>query len=420
MNKNVVKKGIVAVSVVAGLYVLNFSTSASYSNKSTGLVSVMIENSDGEYVKSSSDEFPLGMVLNEELSYCVNGSKLDYDESLGKIKLSGSTSDDCHIYFMEKDMGEFSNLILDNNGGASYIRSKGEPNFASAATEDEGMFMTSDVYGSTYYFRGAVENNWVEFAGFYWRIVRINGDGSVRLIYSGTEAPTEEEKVAKLGKDTGLDIIPFNLLGNSAEYAGYMYELGVQHGLKNDSNIKEYNDEWYYNNLINYDDYIVDNGFCYSREAYSSFSSESKSSGIGVDEQYFQSAILLANNNPSLLCESNYDYYTVEDSDFGNSALLYPIALLTAEEMVLAGGKVNNKNASYYLYSDAYYWFGSPYSISLERASVYLIKGSSSTANYYYVNEYSTYQSRPVISIDGSLSVTGDGSWDSPYKYVEN
>ncbi|HBA37955.1 MAG TPA: hypothetical protein DCY94_04470, partial [Firmicutes bacterium] len=64
----------------------------------------------------------------------------------------------------------------------------GTPTFANVATTDEGVYSMQDDYGTSYYFRGAVENNYVKFGGFFWRIIRINGDGSIRMIYDGTQA----------------------------------------------------------------------------------------------------------------------------------------------------------------------------------------------------------------------------------------
>ena len=69
----------------------------------------------------------------------------------------------------------------------------GTPDFNQVATTDEGIYAAQDDYGTSYYFRGAVENNYVKFAGFYWRIIRINGDGTIRLIYDGTSAHANGE-----------------------------------------------------------------------------------------------------------------------------------------------------------------------------------------------------------------------------------
>ena len=95
----------------------------------------------------------------------------------------------------------------------------------------------------TYYYRGDVQNNWVSFGDFLWRIIRINGDGSIRMIYSGLKSATNHTGsnvqigIAKFGdtstntattKDvTGLTnntittTYTNGMYGNT--YVGYMY-----------------------------------------------------------------------------------------------------------------------------------------------------------------------------------------------------
>ena len=73
------------------------------------------------------------------------------------------------------------------------INAKGEPDLSKTAPvsendlSDKGLYKSVDDFGDTYYYRGNVKNNNVYFAGFYWQIIRINGDGSIRLLYNGTE-----------------------------------------------------------------------------------------------------------------------------------------------------------------------------------------------------------------------------------------
>ena len=103
------------------------------------------------------------------------------------------------------------NTILINN-----IVNETTPDFSTVATTNEGMFAADDDYTATtgmksYYFRGAVNNNWVQFGKdssgnpIYWRIIRINGDGSIRMIYTGTTAPTESTKVVMTGTGTQIN-----------------------------------------------------------------------------------------------------------------------------------------------------------------------------------------------------------------------
>ncbi len=96
------------------------------------------------------------------------------------------------------------------------IKAKGTPDFTQVATTDEGLYMAEDDEGESYYYRGAVKNNYVSFAGFIWRIIRRNGDGSIRMIYSG-----------KSTSDTGDAVTIGNSQFNSKywdpTYVGYKY-----------------------------------------------------------------------------------------------------------------------------------------------------------------------------------------------------
>ena len=168
------------------------------------------------------------------------------------------------------------------------------PNFASTATTNEGMYATEDDYTATtgmksYYFRGAVDNNWVKFGkegdkDIYWRIIRINGDGSIRMIYSGTTAPKESTKVVMKGAGTQISTGYFNSNYNKAEYVGYQYIEGQQHGYGKcdgtnnasctvngntvyNSTIKQAIDKWYAGTTLKDNDLIADQIFCNDRSA---------------------------------------------------------------------------------------------------------------------------------------------------------
>lgn len=145
------------------------------------------------------------------------------------------------IYAVKKncETGEIptiaKDVILLYNGGETVIKAKGKPDFSTVATTNEGMYAAEDDLGTSYYFRGAVDNNWVKFGkdssgnDIYWRIIRINGDGSIRMVYTGTTAPTESTKVIMTGEGTGIGRSAFNSSSNSSEYVGYMYTVGQQH-----------------------------------------------------------------------------------------------------------------------------------------------------------------------------------------------
>ena len=144
-----------------------------------------------------------------------------------KVNVYGQTSDTVaeveDTYCKDNGFNTLSDcMLVMNNHETSVevakqnITNKGTPNFSKTATTDEGLFMTEDDDGESYYYRGAVKNNYVSFAGFTWRIIRRNGDGSIRLIYSG-----------KTTSDTGASVTIGNSQYNSKywdpAYVGYKY-----------------------------------------------------------------------------------------------------------------------------------------------------------------------------------------------------
>ncbi len=113
-----------------------------------------------------------------------------------KVNVYGQTSDTVaqveDTYCKDNGFTTLSACMLVMNGHESSVEvakqniaSKGTPDFSKTATTDEGLFVAEDDEGASYYYRGAVKNNYVSFAGFMWRIIRRNGDGSIRMIYSG-------------------------------------------------------------------------------------------------------------------------------------------------------------------------------------------------------------------------------------------
>lgn len=283
------------------------------------------------------------------------------------------------------------------------------PDFSQVATTNEGMFADFDNDGVTTYFRGAVTNNYVKFANFWWRIIRVNGNGSVRLIYDGTTAHANGESSTDRQIDTGA----FNTNRNDNAYVGYMYgtpgstTYEATHANVNDSSIKTTLDNWYESNLSNYSDYIdTEAGFWGDRTPYSG-------SGTGTTRTYYAPYNRLSRNKTSSFeCTNNSDLYTTTGSEDGNKALSYPIGLISADEVVYAGGVYNTSNSSYYLYINDAYWTMSPSSYS-GGASVFFV---SSYGSFGYAYVTSGYGVRPVINLRGDLFVTGTGTSTDPYE----
>ena len=316
-----------------------------------------------------------------------------------------------------------SECILAYEGGAEAIKAKGTPDFSQTATTDEGMYAAEDDNGTTYYYRGAVNDNWFEFGTnssgqpLYWRIIRINGDGSIRLIYNGTSTATT-------GNTTMIETDQaFNTSYNNNAYVGYMYESGQVHGLVESSDIKKELDEWYIDNLVDEAEYLDGNaGFCGDRTSTTSSSgAPNNTGGTGTTTTYYGARYRLSiNKTPSFKCTYEdasgvkQDLYTTNGSSKGNKALSNPIGLISADEVAFAGGVNGSSNSSYYLYNNANYWTMSPsYYRSGFGANVFIVS-SDGTLNYDRV--YSTDGVRPVINLKSAIAITGSGTTGDPFK----
>ena len=276
-----------------------------------------------------------------------------------------------------------------------------------------------DDFGEVYYFAGNPTDNWFQFGTnssgqpLYWRIVRINGDGSIRLIYNGTSTnQTGDSTMINTNQE-------FNSSYNNNMYVGYMYQSGQVHGLTTNSSIKTIIDEWYLDNLADEADDLDGNaGFCGDRTPYSG-------SGTGTSSTDYAAHNRLVNSkNPSFKCmDKDNDLYTTPGSSEGNGALKVtpgdndstptPIGLITADEAAYAGGVVGSNNTSYYLYNKAYYWTMSP--LGFDSSPVVLIVYNNGFLGAGYNVTY-TAGVRPVINLRADVAISsGDGSASNPY-----
>ncbi len=223
------------------------------------------------------------------------------------------------------------------------------------------MYAAEDDYTATtgmksYYFRGAVNNNWVKFGkdstgkDIYWRIIRINGDGSIRMIYTGTTAPTSSTATVMTGTGTQINATTykFNSSYNNPTYVGYMYTASAQHGNGTSSKIKTAIDNWYKTTTLETDattkSLVSDQIFCNDRSATTSSSGTPGeiSGSMSTSTTYYYGAYvrLITNKSPKLTCPTESDKFTSRKSSMGNKALDYPVGLITADEVAMAGGSV--------------------------------------------------------------------------------
>ena len=438
------KKKIIYLSFILVLVISLITLSSIYKSKdnkynkhntiSKDMAIMIKEEGATDYVRSNSKDIPKGnYVLNEEKTHCENNGKVtNYNSSSGTISINFIGSDKCYLYFdYKKETVKLGSAVLEVNSET--------PDFSKVATTNEGLFKAQDDLGTSYYFRGAVDNNWVKFGkdssgkDIYWRIIRINGDGSIRMIYTGTTAPTESTKVVMTGTGTQIGTSAFNSSTDKAEYVGYMYQLGQQHGNKNSTSsaIKTTIDNWYKTTTLETDlktkSLVVDQIFCNDRTAstsnvtYSTTNYTTLTSWNSTETDYKYGAYgrlddFNSNRTPILICPTASDKFTVNTSN-GNGALTYPVGLITADEIAMAGGVKESANSSYYLYTNQHYWSGTPESFySGGDAFEYSVYPSG--ANNGYTVYYIRYGARPVISLSSKAKLTGDGTYNDVYTVV--
>ena len=348
---------------------------------------------------------------------CDNEATATWDNSLWSIKMTNMGNGSrvkCKVAFTTQETKTISGITFKLNTFS--------PDFSKSACSDceskeAGVFAAEDDYGTSYYYRGSVENNYVSFAGLTWRIIRINGDGSVRVILNDTAGTSA-----------------FNNSYDDNAYVGYMYgtpgssTYEETHKNTNDSTIKEKIDVWYEGNLKNnYSDYLADSGFCGDRSSLTI----NKTTGVSTTVTYYSGYARVSASRPTLKCIRQNDLYTLVNSKIGNNALKYPIAMITSDEFLFAGGSggIFDGNWNYTHQSNNYldanikrYWTMTP-------AGEYYTYG----AEYVYTNMFfaydnkiddnissSDYNIRPVINLKSNAIKYGTGTSSYPYRVTEN
>ena len=345
-----------------------------------------------EYIESDSNTYTFENL--EEGDYTVKVYVVDSKGLKSKVKtqtmslIKGKTATDIinsHTILTRNDFGS----ILDTDTTGT-------------------MYQAEDDDGTTYYFAGSVDDNWVKFAGIYWRIVRVNGDGSIRLIYSGDGWPYVR------GVETQVTLATYNVNSNDSWYVGYKYKNGDVHGLENDSTIKQAVEEWYKSRILDkgYDQSVdLNAGFCGDRSLYIG-------NGLDGEQTVYVGANRLAyNKKPSFRCGDSRDLFTVSSSNKGNKALIYPVGLITADEISYAGGVDAQINTGFYFYTNQSYWTMTAYHFDFSAATNFYME-SRGSLTWSSVNN--AYGFRPVINLkaDTQFKIDGNGTSTNPYVVI--
>ena len=273
-----------------------------------------------------------------------------------------------HKDLVKQNVATFKDVILENNKVVESLTNVGN----EAALQNEGLIKTSDDDGEAFFFRGAVENNNVLFNDIKFKILRINGDGSVRLI---TTNALENN---------------FAYNSNNEEVENYADKLKYDN-----SSIKEVLDKWLNANYSNYLKYISNSTYC---EDINVFKDENNITYLNNYNRIF------VDDSPSLICTGN--------------KIQAKIGLVNVDEVVYAGAYKNAINQSFFLYNDSinvpfYTMSGSQILTRYNVVDAIIVnKNGSLSYDKKISNEYAI---RPVISIDSNATVTGSGTLDDPY-----
>ena len=330
-----------------------------------------------------------------------------------------------------------------SNGG--YFDMSGGSQSTNPEYVTNGLYSTEDEDGTSYYYRGNVTNNNVQFGEYqsdyyvyeyssryfqslescqeynsscsesnkvklasagdkmYWKIVRVNGDGSLRLIYNGTSASPDNSDLAH---SFAVGVSPYNLELDNPKYSGYTYDNGT------DSFIKKEVDTWYSNTLgkTSYDSKVTGGRFCsdssgYKKDTDYGFPSMNYNVFASYDRLVQSATGYTKENSPTLKCP-------VTSESYGGSYRL-KAGLITADELVLGGENPGVTTDSYLNPGESDYWYWSMTPADFADGIAFVWSEGDCLSGDGVVYNYAV---RPVINVTTENGFTsGDGTASSPY-----
>ena len=406
------------------LNVTTLSSAFSTGNSKGALKYAVLDNT------STTSTVTVTSLLNQKFNIVSKGSITNTGKITLLTKQLSNTKLNKYLIVIYADVSKIANDAMDasfngtvsadaNQGKLPTLAalgltvSSGTPNFTKTSIEDgtNGIYSAKDDLGTSYYFRGNVTNNYVKFANKYWRIIRINGDGTIRMIYAGTSAHANGYDDSS-ANDMSIGTSAFNSSYNDNTYVGYMYgtkgatTYANTHSNTTNSTIKTKLDSWYDTNIVNTgnEKYIADAIYCNDR-------SVSSGTGIGTTATTYAVQTRINNGTPTLKCPNNNDKFT-KSTAIGNGKLTKMIGLITTDEVMYAGG-TGSTNEEYYLYSGAWYWTMAPNSFVSGIAFVNLVDQIGRFDNYIVSNSNGAI--RPVVSLKSDAISGGSGTAASPF-----
>ena len=424
MNKKLPLISLFIMSIISILYWILIPKDEYYEAKWNVPDTTLAITIDGEI----STTFPTTKMYTATVE-CTSGTgKVDWNGTKWILTTSGITTGGtkCNAIFNQT----LRQSILANNEVKTALTTPG----AAPSTASEALLAsTEDDYGTSYYFRGAVTNNYVEFANKCWRIVRIVGDGSVKLILhndntNGAANPcssANNSDTAAFARYSGTTYTSeYNAKANDNAYVGFKYgtvgasDYAITHANTNKSTILTNLETWYTNTLKTYADTIADTVWCNDKTnvtdtTFDPWGWTPNGLGYAKNETYYGATqrILSSSNTaggtgPSLKCNGNLSKITSK------------IGLITADELAFTGYAFNRGNTTTYLQENAtsaYWWSLSPYGFHVGYARIWGVYGSDDGV-FDSNNVNLTGGVRPAISLESSTTISGGtGTSEDPY-----
>ena len=427
---------------------------------------------------------PVGVTQSYTVEFkYANDESIDQSDDMGK-KLSGTLfitegTEDIYAGYEEGTLGyqimgdnpKRSTRSNNNNGTNDFATPLTATTTGTLFTSTESITGITDSPKEVYYYAGNTTNNWVKFGKYqndliryrgyystssnsfrdyptmdectsasdyninctehkyantgddiYWRIIRTNHDGSIRLLYVGNSPDTTD---GNIGKSV------FNTSKRSPKYVGYKYgedtSLDTIRNNTTDSTIKVFIDSWYQNNLTNYTKYLSTSAvYCNDRSLGTGQTySVSSSSQFNFAPYYRMDWDTQgAKANPSYNCTDIRDAFSVDNT---SAKLTYPVSLVTSDEIAFAGGvalQFMNTPYAWFISNSAgtqvsgWWWSLSPLSWQLSFSGVQ--RWISDWMNWGFESVDTAQGVRPVISLKSCIKYsTGDGSATNPYTILE-
>ena len=385
----------------------------------TDITGTSIELGNGHFVKAN----------NAKHTYLL---KIYYPKKATSQNANQGAAFSAHVEITSAKAPTVSTLaqtILAKNEVKAPITTPG----AAVSTADEALLASAeDDYGTSYYFRGAVTNNYVEFANKCWRIVRVGGDDSVKLILHNDNTKkvanpfdaANNSTSAAFARYSGTTYTSaFNSSHNDNAYVGFKYgtagasDYATTHANTNNSTILTNLETWYNNNLKTYEKVIADTVWCNDKtvtdKTYNPWNwSNVNGLGYGTNVTIYGATQRLVSTSrsaggtgPSFKCNGELSKITSK------------VGLITADELAFAGYAHELENTTTYLQENIgtlWWWSLSPYDFSSIGAAVWGVLGGN---GYFSTSGVSDHAGglRPSISLKSTTNVTGDGTSSSPF-----